>query len=117
MAASSTGVRTRSSRSTSTAVARCGADALVLIMQRYSDDEHINVGSGEDLTISELARVVCDVVGFKGEIAHDLSKPDGTPRKLMSAAKIRGLGWQPRIGLEEGIMSVYAAFLEAAVDA
>jgi GDP-L-fucose synthase len=87
------------------------ADALVLIMQRYSDDEHINVGSGEDLTIGELARIVCDVVGFEGEIVCDTSKPDGTPRKLMSGDKLRALGWHPRIGLGEGLADAYADLL------
>lgn len=89
------------------------ADALVLIMQRYSDDEHINVGSGEDLTIGELAQLVCDAVGFKGEIACDLTKPDGTSRKLMSGEKLRGMGWSPRIRLPEGLANAYAAFKDA----
>ena len=87
------------------------ADALVMIMKRYSEAEHINVGSGEDLTIAALARLVCDVVGFKGEIACDLSKPDGTPRKLMSGEKLRALGWRPRIGLRDGLGNAYQAFL------
>jgi len=93
------------------------ADACVHLMKNYSDAEHVNVGSGEDISILDLTKLVCQIVGFRGEITHDLSKPDGTPRKLMSAAKIRGLGWQPRIGLEAGIKSAYAAFLETAVDA
>jgi GDP-L-fucose synthase len=93
------------------------ADACVHLMKNYSDAEHVNVGSGEDISILDLTKLVCQIVGFRGEIAHDLSKPDGTPRKLMSAAKIRGLGWKPRIGLEEGIKSAYASFLETAVDA
>lgn len=88
------------------------ADALVLIMTRYSDAEHINVGSGEDLTIAEVTRMVCDAVGFDGAIERDLSKPDGTPRKLMSGDKLRALGWRPRIGLREGLAGAYAAFLE-----
>ena len=87
------------------------ADACVHLMQVYSDAEHVNVGSGEDLSILELTKLVCAVVGFKGEIVHDLSKPDGTPRKLMSAEKIRGLGWKPRIGLHDGITDAYQAFL------
>jgi GDP-L-fucose synthase len=81
-------------------------------MRTYSAPEHINVGSGEDLPILELAGLVCEVVGFKGRIARDLSKPDGTPRKLMSAEKLRALGWRPRIGLREGIADAYRAFLE-----
>jgi GDP-L-fucose synthase len=93
------------------------ADACVHLMKNYSDAEHVNVGSGEDISILDLTKLVSQIVGFRGEIVHDFSKPDGTPRKLMSAAKIRGLGWQPRVGLEEGIKSAYAAFLETAVDA
>ncbi len=87
------------------------ADALVLVMQRYSEAEHINVGSGEDLTILELARLVADVVGFTGKIALDPSKPDGTPRKLMDGARLAALGWRPRIGLRAGIADLYRAFL------
>jgi GDP-L-fucose synthase len=87
------------------------ADALVHIIKVYSDDEHINIGSGEDLTIADLARLVAEVVGFEGGIAYDLTKPDGTPRKLMSGDKLRALGWRPRIGLREGLRSAYEAFL------
>ena len=87
------------------------ADALVHIMKLYSATKHINVGSGEDVTILELTRLVCDVVGFKGEITNDRSKPDGTPRKLMSGEKLRALGWGPRIGLKEGLRNAYEAFL------
>jgi len=87
------------------------ADACVHLMKTYSDFEHVNVGSGEDLTILELAQLVCDVVGFKGEIAHDLTKPDGTPRKLMSVDKIRGYGWTPSIALRDGVAEAYAWFL------
>ena len=87
------------------------ADALVHIMQHYSDNEHINVGSGEDLPILELAQLVCEVVGFTGAIRHDLTKPDGTPRKLMSGAKLNALGWSPKIGLREGIADTYRRFV------
>jgi GDP-L-fucose synthase len=87
------------------------ADALVHIMRVYSGSEHLNVGSGEDVTINDLARLVAEVVGFKGEIVRDLSKPDGTPRKLMSGDRLRALGWGPRIGLREGIADVYRALL------
>jgi GDP-L-fucose synthase len=89
------------------------ADALMHVIKTYSDADHINVGSGEELSINELARLVLEVVGFKGEIAHDLSKPDGTPRKLMSGEKLRALGWRPRIGLRDGIADAYRAFLDA----
>ena len=87
------------------------ADAVVHIMRLYSGSEHINVGSGEDVTINDLARLVAEVVGFKGEIVRDLSKPDGTPRKLMSGDRLRTLGWGRRISLREGIEDVYRAFL------
>lgn len=89
------------------------ADACVHLMKVYSDFEHVNVGSGEDLSILDLTKLVCKVVGFNGDIVHDLTKPDGTPRKLMSADKIRSLGWKPTIRLEDGIASTYAAFMTA----
>lgn len=87
------------------------ADALVFLLKSYSGDEHVNVGSGEDISILDLTRLVCEVVGFEGRIAHDLSKPDGTPRKLMSSDKLRGLGWVPRISLRNGIAETYGWFL------
>lgn len=92
------------------------ADACVHLMKTYSEEEHVNVGSNEDLSILDVTRLICDVVGFSGEIVHDLSKPDGTPRKLMSAAKLRSLGWTPKIGLREGLVATYAWFLENAAD-
>lgn len=88
------------------------ADACVFLMKHYSGDTHVNVGSGSDLTIHEVAQMICEVVGLPGDIITDPSKPDGTPRKLMSAAKLRGLGWEPRIGLREGLESTYQWFLE-----
>jgi GDP-L-fucose synthase len=91
------------------------ADALVFLMQTYSGDSQINVGSGEDLTIRELAELVCEVVGFKGEIVNDLTIPDGMPRKLMSAKRLRGMGWAPRIGLNAGVRDYYRWFLDNVV--
>jgi GDP-L-fucose synthase len=88
------------------------ADALVFLLKSYSGHEHVNVGSGEDVTILELTQLVCEVVGFEGEIVHDLSKPDGTPRKLMSADKLRGMGWSPKIELKEGIAEAYRWYFE-----
>jgi len=87
------------------------ADACVFLMQRWSAPGHVNVGSGEDIAIADLARLVCRVVGYEGELRHDLSKPDGTPRKLMSADKLRSLGWQPSVALEDGITATYQWFL------
>jgi GDP-L-fucose synthase len=88
------------------------ADACVFLMGRYSEDQHINVGSGSDLPISELVEMVCDVVGYKGNIHYDRSKPDGTPRKLMSGDKLGAMGWQPRVSLRDGIESTYKWFLD-----
>jgi GDP-L-fucose synthase len=87
------------------------ADALVEVMKVYSDAEPINIGSGADLTIAELASLVAEVVGFTGQLVLDSSKPDGTPRKLMNGDKLKALGWRPRIGLREGIADAYRAFL------
>ncbi|MCE7030854.1 GDP-L-fucose synthase [Jiella avicenniae] len=91
------------------------ADACVHLMKAYSNESHVNVGSGEDVTILDLTERVCRIVGYKGEIVHDLSKPDGTPRKLMSSERLRGLGWTPRIALDDGIRNAYDAFLADAV--
>ena len=88
------------------------ADALVHVLKVYSQAEHINVGYGEDLTILELAEMVARVVGFTGRIATDPSKPDGTPRKLIAADKLRALGWKPKIALEQGLADVYRWYLE-----
>ncbi len=85
------------------------ADACVYLMERYDEPGFVNIGTGEDLPILELAQMVQQIVGYTGEIKHDLSKPDGTPRKLMDVSKLHGLGWKARIGLESGIRSVYEA--------
>jgi GDP-L-fucose synthase len=81
-------------------------------MKGYSDLAHVNVGSGTDLPILELAHIVSEVVGFKGRIVCDDTKPDGTPRKLMSAAKLERLGWRPRISLHDGLAQAYHWFVE-----
>jgi GDP-L-fucose synthase len=88
------------------------ADACVFLMKGYSEAEHINVGAGEDISIHDLAALVSKVVGFKGGIKHDLSKPDGTPRKLLSSGKLKALGWFPQNGLEAGIAGMYRWFLD-----
>ncbi len=89
------------------------ADACVFLMQRFSDETHVNVGSGEDLSIADLARAVCAAVEFNGDLRFDRSKPDGTPRKLMSAAKLRAMGWNPKIALDQGLAGTYRWFLES----
>jgi GDP-L-fucose synthase len=87
------------------------ADAVVHLMKTYSDAEHVNVGSGDDITIYDLAQLVAEVVGFTGHIERDLTKPDGTPRKLMSNAKLSAQGWRPKVSLTDGIEDSYRWFL------
>lgn len=87
------------------------ADALVFLLKTYSGADHVNVGTGQEVTIGEVAQLICDVVGFKGKLAFDTSRPDGTPRKLMDSSRLLAMGWTPRIGLREGLESAYAAFL------
>ena len=88
------------------------ADACYTCMQKYEEDEHINVGTGEDVTIKELAETVSDVVGYEGKIEWDTSKPSGTPRKVMNVDKMKALGWEPKHSLREGIESTYKWYLE-----
>lgn len=88
------------------------AAALLFLLEQYDSSEVINVGSGEDISIRELAELICDVVGFRGEVKWDRSKPDGTPRKLLDISKIRSLGWTPTVGLRDGIARVYEWFLD-----
>ncbi|WP_323126185.1 GDP-L-fucose synthase [Stakelama tenebrarum] len=92
------------------------ADACVFLMKEYSGDQHVNAGSGEDIAIIDLVKLVCEVVGFEGDIRKDLSKPDGTPRKLMSGEKLAAMGWRPRIGLRDGVEAVYEFFQENHLD-
>lgn len=90
------------------------AAGCVFLLEHYSGEAHINLGSGTDLTINQLAETVCAVVGFAGAIAHDTSKPDGTPRKLMDGSRIAEMGWRPTITLEDGIADAYHWFLDNA---
>jgi GDP-L-fucose synthase len=83
------------------------ADACLFLMRHYNEAGFINVGTGQDISILELARLVSGIVGFEGDIRHDLDKPDGAPRKLLDVSRLNALGWQARIGLEEGIRAVY----------
>lgn len=87
------------------------ADAMVHLMQNYSGAQHVNVGSGEDLSILELTAIICRVVGFDGEIKTDDNKPDGAPRKLMDVSTLRNTGWIPSLALEDGLAQTYAWFL------
>ena len=89
------------------------ADACYFLMQNYNEEGLVNVGVGEDVTIKDLALLIKDIVGYKGEIQHDLSKPDGTPRKLMDVTKLHNMGWKARIVLQEGIQKVYKDFVKA----
>ena len=86
------------------------ASACVLILEKYDSPEIINLGCGEDISIRELAELICDVVGFEGELAWDTTKPDGTPRRLLDVTKLRALGWKPAIPLRDGIARTYEWF-------
>jgi len=97
------------------------ADACLFVMELPPEQyrahtrpmlSHINVGTGEDLTIAELASLVGKVVGYQGEIRYDSTKPDGTPRKLLDVSRLKSMGWQARIGLEEGLAQTYQWFLD-----
>jgi GDP-L-fucose synthase len=88
------------------------AAACVFLLEKYDSPEIINVGCGEDISIRELAELICDIVGFKGELAWDSTKPDGTPRKLLDVSRIHRLGWRHQIGFREGITRTYEWFLE-----
>jgi GDP-L-fucose synthase len=88
------------------------ADAIGFLLEHYESPEIVNVGCGQDVTIGELAELVCDVVGFAGTLEFDNTKPDGTPRKLLDLTRLTKLGWQPKISLQEGIRSTYEWFLK-----
>jgi GDP-L-fucose synthase len=91
------------------------ADACVFLMKNYDSPEIINVGTGEDVSIGDLARLVSEVVGYGGKIEFDVTKPDGTPRKLLDVRRINDLGWKARTALREGIRSTYQWYVENAV--
>lgn len=88
------------------------AEALVFLMNEYSGEEHVNVGTGTDVSIKELAQLICNVVGYTGKIVFDTSKPDGTPKKLLDVSKINSLGWKAKVSLEEGIRKTYEWYLK-----
>ena len=87
------------------------ADACIFVLKHYSDAGFLNVGTGKDISIAEFARVVADIVGYRGDIAFDTSRPDGTPRKLLDVSKLAALGWRARTGLHDGIAAAYADYL------
>ena len=93
------------------------ARAAVLLLERYDDPAPINVGTGEDLSIRELAELVAGVVGYDGPITQDPSRPDGTPRKVLEVSRMRALGWQPEVGLADGIAQTYRWYLEQPANA
>ncbi|ANP46813.1 GDP-L-fucose synthase family protein [Candidatus Viadribacter manganicus] len=88
------------------------ADACVFVMERYSAEDMLNIGTGQDVTIAEFAGVVADVVGYTGVLRFDTARPDGTPRKLLDVSKINALGWRARIALRDGVADAYADFLK-----
>jgi GDP-L-fucose synthase len=83
------------------------ADALITLMAEYNDSEPINVGSGQEVTISELAHMIAEIVGYRGEIMFDASKPDGPPRKLLDSTRLTALGWRAKISLYDGLCSTF----------
>lgn len=93
------------------------ADAIIFLMEHYDEPDIVNVGWGKDLTIRELAETIAEVIGFKGKLVFDTTKPDGTPRKLLDTSKLQGLGWSPSIELREGIESTYTWYVENVVPA
>ncbi len=91
------------------------ADACIFLMENFDQPGFLNIGVGDDISIKDLALMIKDITGFTGEIKHDLSKPDGTPRKLMDVSKLNSLGWKASIELRDGISKVYEEFLEKQV--
>jgi GDP-L-fucose synthase len=86
------------------------ADALVFLLRHYSEEEHINVGSGQEVSIREFAEIMADVVGYRGELRFDRSRPDGAPRKLLDCTRLYELGWRPRISLRDGLLDTYRQY-------
>ncbi|MFZ4688445.1 MAG: GDP-L-fucose synthase family protein [Polymorphobacter sp.] len=89
------------------------ADALVFVLQNYSAADHINIGTGQEVTIAQVAQTIADTVGFTGTLVFDTARPDGTPRKLMDSQRLLALGWAPRIGLRDGLADAYRHFIES----
>ena len=87
------------------------ADACVFVLEHYTGESHLNAGSGQEVTIAEFAKLVADVVNYKGELVFDSSRPDGTPRKLLDSSRLINLGWRPRTSLRDGLAETYAEYL------
>ena len=87
------------------------ADACAFILEHYSDEQHVNVGSGEELTIAQFAKLVAEIVGYQGQLVFDTSRPDGVPRKLLDSGKLAAMGWRARTPLRAGLAHAYSAFL------
>lgn len=88
------------------------ADACIHLVKTYSDELHINIGSGQDLSIAELAGLIKEIVGFEGDLVYNRERPDGTPRKLLDVSRLNALGWRPTIGLEDGLRAAYRWYQE-----
>jgi GDP-L-fucose synthase len=88
------------------------ADGIVFAMQHYSGETILNLGSGEEVSIGDLARMICTITGYSGQLAFDVTKPDGTPRKVVDSSELRAMGWQPAIGLEAGLRQTYRWYLD-----
>ncbi|MGH1398942.1 MAG: GDP-L-fucose synthase family protein [Alphaproteobacteria bacterium] len=93
------------------------ANGLIFLLKNYSAAQHINIGSGKEITIRTLAETLCDIIGFSGALNFDTSKPDGTPRKIMDNTKIQSAGWKPNINLRDGLTQTYQWFKENHLDA
>jgi GDP-L-fucose synthase len=91
------------------------ADACVFVLKNYSDAQFINIGVGEDIPIADLALLVAEVIGFRGELVYDTSKPDGTPRKLLDVSRLSSMGWRAKVPLREGLAKAYEDFLTQAI--
>jgi GDP-L-fucose synthase len=91
------------------------ADACIFALETYSAEQHLNVGIGEDTTIADFARLVADVIGYRGAIVFDPARPDGMPRKLLNVSRMTAMGWKARMPLREGLARTYADFLAAEV--
>ena len=86
------------------------SDACLFLVENYSDYGPVNIGTGREVTIRDLAQTICDVVGFEGELVFDASKPDGTPRKVLDVSRLAGLGWRAKTGLREGLEKTFCWF-------